>query len=357
MRTFLCLNYGSSSLKYALFEETKAVLRGSYECRRLEDFERALEELRKNIQSVPCAVAHRVVHGMEHTSPMPIREESLKILEELAQINPLHNAIALKGIKKSLQVFPESKHFALFDTDFHRNMPPYARIYGIDYSLYQKGIKRYGFHGLSYSYLLRKSKEILQKEKPNLIMMHLGQGCSLCAVKDGLSVETSMGFSPLEGLLMVSRPGDIDAGILLELLRMGYSPEELNHALYYRSGLSAMADVSNFKELLAHMDSDNRARLAFDAFIHRLLKYVGAYWFLLQGKVDALVFSGGIGENSWEVRKVICEKLSFLRIEIDNNANRENKELISTPQSPVKVLVLKTDEELEMVLRLLEQIL
>ncbi|MEN3028995.1 MAG: acetate/propionate family kinase [Aquificaceae bacterium] len=297
MKTFLSLNYGSSSLKYALFEETRPILRASYQCRGVEELERALEPLKKELHMEPDAVAHRVVHGMEHRSPMLIEGGGLELLEELARINPLHNALALRGIKKSLTLFPNSKHYALFDTDFHRSIPPHARVYGLDYRLYEEGIKRYGFHGLSYSYLLRKAKEILKKERPNLIMMHLGQGCSICAVKEGLSLETSMGFSPLEGLMMVSRPGDLDSGIILELLNRGYSAEELKNILYHRAGLGAIAGVYSFKELLLLRDRDRRAKLAFDAFIHRLLKYVGAYWFLLEGKVDALLFSGGIGKQ------------------------------------------------------------
>ncbi|MCS7195765.1 MAG: acetate/propionate family kinase [Aquificaceae bacterium] len=356
MKTFLSLNYGSSSLKYALFEETRPIVRASYPCRGLEELEGALESLIKQLPIEPEVVAHRVVHGMEHRGPMLIEGEGLELLEELAHINPLHNALALIGVKKSLTLFPRSKHYALFDTDFHKSIPPHARVYGLDYRLYEEGIKRYGFHGISYSYLLRKVKETLHKDRPNLIMMHLGQGCSICAVKEGFSVETSMGFSPLEGLMMVSRPGDLDPGILLELLNRGYSAEELKNTLYHRAGLGAIAGVHSFKELLLLKDEDKRAALAFDAFMHRLLKYVGAYWFLLEGKVDALLFSGGIGENSPEVREALCSRLSFLGVELDMEANKESRLIVSKRESSTKVMVMKTDEELEMVLRLMESV-
>ncbi|MDW8095746.1 MAG: acetate/propionate family kinase [Aquificaceae bacterium] len=355
MRTFLSLNYGSSSLKYALFEEDRAILRGSFQRTQGESLEELLDRLSLSLQTRPDLVAHRVVHGMEHQSPMLVDEKSLTLLEELARINPLHNALALVGIRKSLTLFPHSKHYALFDTDFHGSIPPYARVYGVDYQLYQEGIKRYGFHGLSYSYLLRRAKDTLKKDRPNLIIMHLGQGCSICAIKEGLSVDTSMGFSPLEGLMMVSRPGDLDPGVILELLERGYSKEKLKEYLYKSSGIKAIAGVSNFEELL-QKDSP-QAKLALEAFIYRLFKYVGSYWFVLEGKVDALVFSGGIGENSPMVRQRLCSMLYFLGIQIDPQANQEGKEVISSSHSSTRVLLIKTDEELEMVLRLREHIL
>ncbi len=349
MRTFLCLNYGSSSLKYALFEGQRQILKHKRVFRG-EDLSQALRELAKELPISPEVVLHRVVHGMEHKSPMPIEGQSLAILRELARINPLHNSIALEGIEQSLELFSKSKHYAIFDTDFHSSIPESARIYGLDYELYQRGIKRYGFHGISYSYLLRRSKQVLEKTKPNLIMMHLGQGCSVCAVKEGVSVYTSMGFTPLEGLLMVARPGDVDAGVILHMLRSGLSVEELEGRLYRESGIRAIAGVSDFEELLTLKRNGNRrAILAFEAFLHRLLKYVGAYWFLLEGKVDALVFSGGIGENSPEVREELCKRLAFLGVELDQEANRKNQEFISSKGSSVKVLVIETQEELEMI--------
>lgn len=350
MRTFLCLNYGSSSLKYALFEEKRLILRGKKVLKKVEELPKAIGELVRELPHFPDFLLHRVVHGMEHRSPLSINTETLNILENLACINPLHNSIALEGIKISLKLFKKSQHYAIFDTDFHRSIPEHARLYGVDYELYHQGIKKYGFHGISYSYLLKRSCELLKKEKPNLIMMHLGQGCSVCAVKEGISVDTSMGFTPLEGLLMVSRPGDLDAGVILHMLKEGLCVAELEKRLYRESGISAIAGVSSFEELLTLKETgDKRAIIAFEAFIHRLLKYVGAYWFLLYGSVDALVFSGGIGENSPEVREKLCKELAFLDIRIDYEANKKNQEVINSPDSKVKVFVLRTDEEQEMV--------
>ncbi|RMH79756.1 MAG: acetate/propionate family kinase [Acidobacteria bacterium] len=345
MRTFLVLNYGSSSLKYALFEEERELLREKRTTGELKHFESLLRKLSED--HAPHFVLHRVVHGMDHKSPMPINEKTLPILEELARINPLHNFIAYHCIRLSLELFPKSLHFALFDTDFHHTVPEHARLYGLPLELYKRGIKRYGFHGLSYTYLLKRSKEILGKDRPNLIMMHLGAGASTCAVKEGFSVDTSMGFTPLEGLLMLTRPGDTDPGVLLHLLKEGKTPQELEHLLYRGSGLRSLAGVEGFKELLKR--KDHISELAFETFIYRLLKYVGAYWFVLECKVDALVFSGGIGENSPEVREALCTRLRPLGVDIDRRANELNEEIISSERSSVKVLVLKTNEEKQMV--------
>ncbi|MEJ5339723.1 MAG: acetate/propionate family kinase [Aquificaceae bacterium] len=333
-----------------MFSEDRELLRQKKSLTCIEELPSLIHQIAESLPEHPQYVLHRVVHGMEHESPMRITEETLKILEELTRINPLHNSIAFEGISLSLQLFGNSEHYAIFDTDFHRSIPEYARLYGVDYQLYSQGIKKYGFHGISYSYLLSKSEELLKKKSPSLIMMHLGQGCSVCAVKEGASVDTSMGFTPLEGLLMVSRPGDVDAGVLLYMLRSGMPVEELERKLYREAGIRAIAGVSSFEELMAmKKGGDERADLAFRAFLHRLVKYVGAYWFLLEGNVDALVFSGGIGENSPEVREELCRRLAFLGVRLDIDANRKSCKVISSEESTIKVLVLKTDEELQMV--------
>ncbi len=350
MRTFLCLNYGSSSLKYALFREEELLLKNKVPLGGEEKLEESINTIREQIIQHPEVILHRVVHGMNYESPMPINSETLTVLERLAHINPLHNSIALEGIRISLKLFETSHHYAIFDTDFHKSIPEYCRVYGVDYDLYRQGIKKYGFHGISYSYLLKRSIRLLQKEKPNLIMIHLGQGCSICAVKAGTSVDTSMGFTPLEGLLMVSRSGDIDAGVILHMLRLGISPEDLERKLYRESGIKAICNASNFEELLILREKkDERAVLAFESFVYKLFKYIGAYWFLLEGDLDALVFSGGIGENNPELRERICQRLNFIGVKIDQEANKENREIISSQDSSIKVFVIKTDEEREMV--------
>ncbi|MCS7083422.1 MAG: acetate/propionate family kinase, partial [Aquificaceae bacterium] len=280
--------------------------------------------------------------------PMEVNSETINILEKFASLNPLHNKIAYEGIELSLKTFQSSRHFAIFDTDFHKTIPEHAKIYGLDYEFYLKGIKKYGFHGISYSYLLDLSKEILNNQKPNLIALHLGSGSSACAIKEGASFDTSMGFSPLEGLLMLSRPGDIDAGVILELLKLGYTAKELEEMLYKNSGIRAIAKADDFETLLKLKANDAIARLAYEAFLHRIIKYVGAYWVLL-GNVDVLVFSGGIGENSYELRQDLCKALEPFGVKIDNFKNRENATSIETKDSKIKVLVLKTDEEMQMV--------
>ncbi len=349
MRTFLSLNYGSSSLKFALFKEEESMWRGSLKAKSLADFEQNLRVIRSKISEEPFAVAHRVVHGMDYKGPMRINKETISLLKDLAEINPLHNAIAFHCIKISLDIFPHSQHYALFDTDFHKSLPLHAQMYGINLEMYKRGTKRYGFHGISYSYLLEKSKELLRKDRPNLILLHLGSGCSICAVKEGISIDTSMGFSPLEGLLMATRPGDLDAGVVLQLLREGYSLKELERLLYYESGIKGLWGRADFKELVEAMEEDEGARTIFQLFLHRLLKYIGAYWFLLEGSVDALVFSGGIGENSPQLRLALCEKLKPFGVIIDRQKNQRQELLISAEESKVKVFVLKTDEELQMI--------
>ncbi|MFN7064676.1 MAG: acetate/propionate family kinase [Aquificaceae bacterium] len=349
MSTFLAINYGSSSLKFAIFKDEEPILRESLKVEDLEGFKEGIAYIRSRVNQEPTALAHRVVHGMDYSGPIRIDHDTLPILRKLAEINPLHNTVAFSCIRISLELFPTSLHYALFDTDFHKSLPEHARMYGVSLELYRKGVKRYGFHGLSYSYLLERAQELLDKEKPNLIIMHLGSGCSVCAVKEGRSVDTSMGFSPLEGLLMATRPGDLDAGVVLYLLKEGYTPEELERLLYYESGLMGLWGKRDFKDLLEVIERDTTARTLFDLFVYRLLKYVGAYWFVLEGSVDALVFSGGIGENSPQLRLALCERLKPFSVIIDQYRNQRQETLISTEESKVKVLVLKTDEELQMV--------
>lgn len=355
MRTFLSLNYGSSSLKYAKFAERDLLFKETIQIKGLKDLKRAIIDIRKRITEEPYAVVHRVVHGMDYKSPMPINNKNIKILEKLSEINPLHNSMALYGIKLSLKIFPKSRQYSIFDTDFHRDIPEYAKLYGIDLKFYRQGIKRYGFHGISYSYLLKKSIEILKNDKPNLIIMHLGSGCSVSAIKEGKPIETSMGFSPLEGLIMSTRSGDLDPGVILYLLKR-YKPEQIEKILYRKSGIKGIFGSEDFREVIKSRYNDPNAKLAFLAFLHRLIKYVGSYWFVLDGKVDAIVFSGGIGENSPELREELCQRISKFGVYIDKLKNLQNQIIISSQYSPTKILNIKTDEESEMINILLEKI-
>lgn len=348
----LALNYGSSSLKYAVFEEEKELRRRKFNATDIESFKHLLLRIRDELYAdgiVPDIIAHRFVHGGDLESPFRISPESLEELRRLVELNPLHNKIAFFCIDFCVSLFPGSEHYAVFDTDFHRTIPPEARIYGVDYDLYASGVKRYGFHGLSYSYVLRRTRELLGVPKPNIIALHLGAGASACAVKDGISVETSMGFSPLEGLMMASRPGDIDVGVIIHMLEKGMSTSQLKEYLYGRAGLKAITGTSDFREIVVRAKrGDKIASLAFDAFVHRITKYVGSYWMILGGSVDAISFSGGIGENSPEVRSAVCGKLRCVGVSIDDEANSRNSEIISAPESKVRVLVIRTNEEFEM---------
>lgn len=360
MRYFLALNYGSSSLKYALFDENlKEIKRGNFVSYTVEDFRKSIFEVKEQVSSFVSAenlyLAHRFVHGAQNTSPLTLNDENLKTLEKLVELNPLHNKISFFCIQISLEFFPSSKHFAIFDTDFHRTIPPESQIYGLDLDLYKEGFRKYGFHGISYSYVLRRIREILGKQKPNIIALHLGSGSSACAIKEGVSVETSMGFSPLEGLIMSTRPGDLDPGLIVFLLEKGMSVEQLKDYLYHNCGIKGLCGTKDFRELIRRLKvGDMNAELAFKAFVQRILKYVGYYWILLEGDIDALVFSGGIGENSPEVRYAVCEKLRKFGVRINQELNSQSVERISDSESKVHVFVIKTNEELEMILKILE---
>lgn len=348
MKIYSALNYGSSSLKIAIF----AVNKSNYELinkkniTSFDNIENAIEEnINLFIDNKVDVFVHRVVHGLDYKNPFLINDETIKTLEYLAKINPLHNELALKGIKKLRSTFKEKLHYALFDTYFHNSIPSYAKVYGISLDFFRSGVKRYGFHGISYSYIVRKMKEILNKEKVDLIVLHLGAGCSICAIKENKSIETSMGFSPLEGLIMQKRSGDMDIGVVLHLIQNGFKPFDF----YSKCGFTAMANVKNFIELEEKYKAGNDdAVLTMNAFVHRLVKYIGSYYVLLEN-LDGIVFTGGIGENSWLLRNLVCEKLKKIGIELNEEKNKNNELLISTSKSKINVFVIKTEEEEEMV--------
>lgn len=300
------------------------------------------------------AVGHRVVHGAEtFTGSVLVTEEVIKGIRDNFDIAPLHNPHNLRGISACQTHLPDIPQVGVFDTAFHHEIPPYAYIYGIPYSLYtQHKIRRYGFHGTSHSYVAHRASELLKKDikKLKLITCHLGNGCSITAIDKGISVDTSMGFTPLEGLLMGTRSGDIDPSIILHVMaKEGLNYSEANTLLNKHSGLVGISGVSSdMREIIAEMNGGNKkAKLAFDVFCYRIKKYVGAYIAVLGG-LDALVFTGGIGENSSEVRKAVCENLEYLGIELDKSANasKEKEKAISAAKSKVSVFVIPTNEEL-----------
>ena len=301
------------------------------------------------------AVGHRVVHGGEKfPDSVLIDRDVMQVLRSCIELAPLHNPHNIRGINACTQILPGVPQVAVFDTAFHQKMPPFAYIYGIPYILYKKyRIRRYGFHGTSHFYVSRRAARIMRKptEELRIITCHLGNGASMTAVKGGISVDTSMGFTPLEGLLMGTRSGDLDPAIILHIMaREELSLHEANTLLNKHSGMQGISGISSdMRDIIAESQKGNEsAQLALDVYCYRIRKYIGAYAAAMEG-LDALVFTAGIGENSPLVRKKCCENLEFLGILIDDEKNEEAQKIeaeIQTDNSRVKVLCIPTNEEL-----------
>ncbi|QIB26237.1 acetate/propionate family kinase [Caloranaerobacter azorensis] len=300
------------------------------------------------------AVGHRVVHGGEKFSgSVVIDDEVLKVLRECSDLAPLHNPPNIMGIEACQELMPNTPMVGVFDTAFHQTMPKSSYIYPLPYELYEKyGIRKYGFHGTSHKYVSNRAAEILGKDinELNIITCHLGNGASLAAIKRGKSIDTSMGFTPLEGLVMGTRCGDIDPAIVTFLMeKENMSISEVNNLLNKKSGVLGISGVSSdFRDIEeAAAKGNERAQLALDKFTSRVKKYIGAYAAIMGG-VDVIVFTAGLGENSPETREAICEGLEFMGIEIDKDKNkvRGKETIVSTENSKVKVLVVPTNEEL-----------
>jgi acetate kinase len=300
------------------------------------------------------AVGHRVVHGGEKfASSAVITDEMIKAVEECNDLAPLHNPANLIGIAACKELMPNTPMVGVFDTAFHQTMPEKAYMYGLPYEYYEDyKVRRYGFHGTSHSFVSKRTAEILGKDYNNLktIVCHLGNGASICAVLNGKSVDTSMGLTPLEGLVMGTRSGDIDPAILEFLAKKeGMDITELMNMLNKKSGVHGVSGVSSdFRDLAAAANEGNkRAQIAIDVFAYRVAKYVGSYAAAMNG-VDAIAFTAGIGENDGSMRARVCEYLGYLGITIDADANAKRGEevVISTAASKVNVLVVPTNEEL-----------
>lgn len=328
------VNAGSSSLKIKLYKIPEAELLYAKTIENIGEngakfktHEEALNSLDVDLSEID-AIGHRVVHGGEKfSSPVVVNEDVLKEIQKLVNLAPLHNPaniIAIKIMQNRLKGIPQ---VAVFDTAFHATMPKEAFMYGLPKEMYDKhGIRRYGFHGSSHSYITKEAARLLNKDvqEINIISLHLGNGASACAIKNGKSIDTSMGFTPLEGLLMGSRSGDIDPAIVLFMQReLGMSLNEVDKCLNKESGLLGICHENDVRKILASNDED--AILALNMMTRRIAKYIGSYMALL-GSVDAVVFTGGIGENSSYIREKVMESKMF-----------EN----------INVLVIKTDEELE----------
>ncbi len=304
------------------------------------------------------AVGHRVVHGGEYfTESATITDEVLRGIEDCIELAPLHNPANIKGILAAREIFGKDiAQVAVFDTAFHQTLPEHAFLYAIPYQLYRRHkIRRYGFHGISHRYVAYRYRTLqnIPREQVNIITLHLGNGCSVAAIKGGNSIDTSMGLTPLEGLVMGTRSGDLDAAIVEFISeKEGLTVQDVETLLNTQSGLLGISGLTNdMRELVAEAgeNSDRRARLAVEIFCYRAAKYIGSYLAAMNG-VDAVIFTGGIGENSPEIRALICLNLSWMGIEIDpqlNNTFLEGREgIISKDAARLKVFVIPTNEEL-----------
>ncbi len=381
----LVLNCGSSSIKYQLFDmpQRKLLAKGLVE--RIGDAQAAMihqegadrqrppiaaadheqamsailaKLMHSDGKTAPTtepigAVGHRVVHGGEaFTGSVLIDDAVIATIEKTAQLAPLHNPPNLTGIRAAMHALPDAPQVACFDTAFHATIPQVAYMYALPYELYEKlGVRRYGFHGTSHRYVARRAAEMLGRHKYgiNCITCHLGNGSSIAAVRQGHSVDTSMGLTPLEGLIMGTRCGDIDPAILFHLAQNGYDLKTLNDLCNKKSGVLGVSGCSNDMRTLVEEASagHNRAQLAIDMFCYRVKKYVGSYYAVL-GRVDALIFTGGIGENASLVREKICDGLDSLGIKLDRQLNAQSSNearRIDVQDGGVAVLVIPTDEE------------
>ena len=294
------------------------------------------------------SIGHRVVHGMNHTQPEIITKELLEELHKIIAYDPDHLPAEIELIKAFRKRYPDLVQVACFDTAFHTSMPRVAKLLPIPRRFDDKGVHRYGFHGLSYSYLMEQLTKIVGKEKANgrVILAHLGNGASLAAVRNGKSIDTTMGFTPSGGLPMSTRCGDIDPGVAWYILKSeNLTPPQFNQLINHESGMLGISEISsNMQDLLEHEAKDIRAAEAVALFCYQVKKWIGAYIAALGG-LDTLVFSGGIGENSPTIRSRICEGLEFIGVKLYEKRNKNNSPVISMDNSPVTVRMIHTNEE------------
>jgi acetate kinase len=301
------------------------------------------------------AVGHRVAHGGEYFSESALIDSIARAnIEKCCGLAPLHNPANLKGIDAMTKLLPNIKQVAVFDTSFHQTMPDYVYHYPIPYKYYENNkIRRYGFHGTSHKFVAEKACKILGWEfcEKKIITCHLGNGASICAIENGKSLDTSMGFTPVEGLMMGTRAGDLDSGALLYIMETeGLSTSEANALVNKKSGLQGFSEISSdMRDLTAEAEKGNkRAELTLEMFAYRVRKYIGAYTAAMDG-LDLIIFTGGIGENACAVRELIASKLSFLKVDFDDEINKGSRGMdliISKVNSPTKVMVVTTNEEL-----------
>lgn len=380
----LCINAGSSTLKFRMYDmpQEKVIVKGAFdrigidgsnyslkfdskkveENVELKDHNDAvrilLEQLVKNnivnsLEEIE-AVGHRVVHGgNKYAKSVEITDEVIKEIENLSDLAPLHNPAALKGIRAFMDNVPKAKMVACFDTAFHQTMDEEAYLYPVPYEWYTKyGIRKYGFHGMSHKFISEKLNEILGK-KANLIICHIGSGASISAVEKGKCIDTTMGFTPNAGIMMGTRSGDIDYSMISYLMKKGLNLDEIENKLNKESGLQGIIGMSDLRDIdSAFENGDDKAILGVNMYTNRICEYIMKYYLKLKGKVDAICFTAGVGENDDIVRKEVVKKLAPLGIKLDEKANKETlirkgKEgIITKKDSSIPVYVLGTDEEL-----------
>ena len=382
----LIINAGSSSLKYQLMDPETGAVSAKGLCERIYIDGRLTHNAngKKIVKDIPMpthseaiqavlailvdpvdgvikstdeidAVGHRVLHGgMEFFDSCIINDEVIAAIEKCIPLGPLHNPANLMGIRACQAVMPNTPQVAVFDTAFHQTMPAKAYMYALPYEMYEKyGIRRYGFHGTSHRYVSQRVCEYLGVDPAGkrIITCHVGNGGSISAVKDGKCIDTSMGLTPLEGLMMGTRSGDVDGGAVTFIMdKEGLAPSEMSNLLNKKSGVAGVTGVSSdMREVIAAAHEGNpRCRLALDMYAYRVKKYIGAYAAAMNG-VDIILFTGGVGENQADMREAFCNGLDYLGVSLDkakNNTVRGDEAIISTPDSKVTVCVIPTDEEL-----------
>jgi acetate kinase len=385
MKNILVINSGSSSLKFQLIsmpsEEVLAsglverigldtgkvhYKSGSFSTSEempVKDHSVALKEVTKHLMDAEkgvikdpaeiSAIGHRVVHGGASFSDTIVIDDKVKSkIKELFSLAPLHNPPNLKGIEVSEEIFPQAKQVAVFDTAFHQSIPSRANRYAIPNEFYEKEkIQVYGFHGTSHKYVSEKANELLGRENTNLVTVHLGNGCSITAVQNGKSVDHSLGFGPVNGLIMGTRSGDIDQSVIFYMVeQLGYSAKEVSDLLHHKSGMLGLTGYSDLRDIEEQAANGNReCQLALEMNAYRIKKYIGGYAAAMNG-LDAVVFTAGIGENSDVIREMVCRNMDYLGLQLDEGKNslrsKENRE-INKEGAKVKILVIPTNEELE----------
>ena len=298
-------------------------------------------------------VGHRIVHGgVAFTQPTVVTPDVKEKLKQTFQLAPLHNPAGYRGIEVAEKIFSKATHVLVFDTAFHQTMPEKAFRFAIPNSFYyDQQVRVYGFHGTSHKYIAAQAQSYLNQDNLKLISIHLGNGCSITAIKDGKSVDTSMGFGPLSGLIMGTRSGDIDTTVVFYMVnQLGYDPEQVSNLLNKRSGMLGLTGLSDMRDITKAINEGNEAaKLAYDIYAYRIKKFIGAYAATLNG-VDAIVFTAGVGENDALVRDLVCRDMEYLGIELDadkNNTRSAGIREISKSGAALKVLVIPTNEELE----------